>query len=145
MGSDPEGNRSSIIPTLRYHDAPAAIEWLCRAFGFEEGLVVRGEDESTIVHAQLVRGGAMIMLGSAGAHDNEFDRRVRPASDLDGQTNQSIYLVVEDVDAHYAQAVKAGAEIVMELEDAAYGGRGYGCLDLDGNVWSFGTYDPWAD
>ena len=145
MGSDPEANRCSIIPTLRYYDAPAAIEWLCRAFGFEEHLVVRGADASTIIHAQLVRGDAMIMLGSAEAHDNEFARRVRPAADLGGQTNQSIYVVVDDADAHYAQAVKAGAEIVMEVEDAAYGGRGDGCLDLGGNYWSFGTYDPWAD
>ncbi|MCS5635062.1 MAG: VOC family protein [Myxococcota bacterium] len=146
MASDQAEKRPSIVPSLRYYDAPAAIEWLCRAFGFEKQLVVPGEEEGTVIHAQLVRGGAMLMLGSSDSHGgNEFDRRVRPAADLDGKTNQAIYLVVEDADAHYAQALKAGAEIVMEIEDAGYGGRGYTCLDLDGNVWSFGTYDPWTE
>jgi uncharacterized glyoxalase superfamily protein PhnB len=53
--------------------------------------------------------------------------------------------VVEDADAHYAQAMEAGAEILLKIEDAGHGGRGYSCLDLDGNVWSFGTYDPWLE
>jgi uncharacterized glyoxalase superfamily protein PhnB len=146
MESKRSDERSSIVPSLRYHDAPAAIEWLCRAFGFEKRLVVPGADEGTVVHAELVRGGAMIMLGSCDSHGgNEFDRRVRPASDLGGKTNQAIYLVVEDADAHYAQAMEAGAETLLKIEDAGHGGRGYSCLDLDGNVWSFGTYDPWLE
>ena len=56
---------STIIPTLRYRDAPAAIDWLCKAFGFEALLVVPGEN-ATIAHAQLTFGSGMIMLGSAG-------------------------------------------------------------------------------
>ena len=50
---------SNVIPTMRYHDASAAIEWLCKAFGFEKCLVVPGEN-GTIVHAQLVFGNGMI-------------------------------------------------------------------------------------
>jgi uncharacterized glyoxalase superfamily protein PhnB len=38
---------------------------------------------------------------------------------------------------------RAGAEIVMEVEDQDYGGRLYSCLDPEGHLWSFGTYDPW--
>ena len=52
---------------------------------------------------------------------------------------------VDDADAHYARAKAAGAEILLDIEDQHYGGRGYTCLDLDGNVWSFGTFDPWKD
>jgi uncharacterized glyoxalase superfamily protein PhnB len=51
---------------------------------------------------------------------------------------------VEDADKHYARAVAAGAEIVMELRDEDYGGRDYSCRDPEGHVWNFGSYDPWA-
>ena len=137
---------SVIVPCLRFHDAPAAIKWLCEAFGFEERLVVPGEKEGTIAHAELVSGNGMVMLGSPDSHGgNDYDRKVRPASDLDGRTNQSISMWVDDADAHYARAKAAGAEILLDIEDQHYGGRGYTCLDLDGNVWSFGTFDPWKD
>ncbi len=137
--------RASIIPSLRYPDALAAIEWLCTAFGFEKHLVVAGEEEGKVVHAELVLGSAMIMLGSADSHqEGGYSDRVRPASELGGRTNQSIYVVVEDADAHCARAIEAGAEILMAIEDQDYGGRGFSCLDLDGNVWNFGSYDPWS-
>lgn len=47
-------------------------------------------------------------------------------------------------DAHYAVAKAAGAEMVLDIQDQDYGGRGYTCRDLEGYVWSFGDYDPWA-
>jgi uncharacterized glyoxalase superfamily protein PhnB len=53
---------SSIIPGLVYNDAPAAIEWLCKAFGFRKHLVVLGEN-GVVQHAELTLGKAMIMLG----------------------------------------------------------------------------------
>jgi uncharacterized glyoxalase superfamily protein PhnB len=130
-----------IIPTLRYHDAPAAIEFLCRAFGFEKHLVVPGED-GTVAHAQLTLGDGMIMLGSA--RDDEFGRLQKPPRDVGGAGTQSPYIVVSDVDAHHARAVAAGAKVVMPPEDKDYGGRGYGCLDPEGHLWNFGSYDPWA-
>ena len=67
-------NGSVIIPTIRYKDASAAIEWLCNVFGFEKHLVVPGENE-TIAHAQLNFGNAMIMLGSE--NDNEYGKFVK--------------------------------------------------------------------
>ena len=53
-------------------------------------------------------------------------------------------IVVDDADKHYARAVAAGAEIVMEIRDEDYGGRGYSCRDPEGHLWNFGSYDPWA-
>jgi len=38
----------------------------------------------------------------------------------------------------------AGAEVVIEIKDEDYGGRGCSCRDPEGNVWSFGSYDPWT-
>jgi uncharacterized glyoxalase superfamily protein PhnB len=132
---------ATVIPTLRYRDAPAAIDWLCRAFGFEKHLVVPGEN-NTIAHAQLTFGKGMIMLGSA--RDDAFGRHLNPPRDLGGSGTQGAYLVVADADAHHARAVAAGAQIVDDIKDEDYGGRGYSCLDPEGHLWSFGTYDPWA-
>ena len=130
----------TIVPTLRYHDAATAVDWLCRAFGFERHLVVPGED-GTIAHAQLVFGNGMIMLGSA--REDEFGQWVKPPRETGGIGTQSAYVIVEDADAHCARAKAAGAEIVMEVEDQDYGGRLYSCLDPEGHLWSFGTHDPW--
>jgi uncharacterized glyoxalase superfamily protein PhnB len=84
----------------------------------------------------------MIMLGSV--NDNEFGRLVKPPRDLGGIGSQSPYIIVDDADAHYARAVAAGAEIVLDIVDEDYGGRGYSCRDPEGHLWNFGTYDPWA-
>ena len=126
----------SIVPCLSYRDAPAAIEWLKEAFGFSENFVVPGPDD-TIAHAQLAFDGGMVMLGSI--RDDEL--QMRAPCDLGGVT-QSIYIVVEDTDAHYARAVEAGAEIVRELEDTPYGSRDYSARDPEGHLWHFGTYRP---
>ena len=135
----------NIIPGMRYHDAPAAIDWLCRAFGFEKHLVVPGEEEGVIAHAQLRYGNGMIMLGTAGKHGGDFDQLMTTPREIEDRETQSAYVVVEDADAHCERAVAAGAEVVLPLEDKDYGGRGYSCRDLEGHLWSFGSYDPFAD
>ena len=126
-----------IIPCVRYRDAPAAIAWLGEAFGFIETMVVPGPD-GTIAHAQLAFGSGMIMLGSQRDDDG---LPLRSPCDLGGMT-QSIYVVVDDADAHHARAVAAGAEIVRELEDTPYGSREYAARDPEGHLWNFGTYRP---
>jgi len=136
-----ERTRANIVPTLRYRDAATAIEWLCRAFGFEKHLVVPG-DGGTIAHAQLTLGNGMIMLGSA--RDDAFGRLQKTPADVGGVGTQSSYVIVPDADAHHARAVAAGARVVYPLKDEDYGGRGYSCLDPEGHLWNFGTYDPWA-
>jgi uncharacterized glyoxalase superfamily protein PhnB len=78
---------ATVIPALQYQDAPAAIDFLSKAFGFEKKAVYEGEG-GTIAHAELTLGNGMVMLGS-----------------------------------------------VKETES---------CKDPEGNVWTFGTYDPWA-
>lgn len=133
---------STVITTLRYRDAAAAIEWLCEAFGFERHLVVE-DGEGGIAHAQLVFGRGMVMLGSA--RDDAFGQLQVPPAGRDGTVSQSAYVIVRDVDAHHARALAAGARIVVEPADQSYGGRFYACRDPEGNLWNFGDYDPWAD
>src|SRR6202030_1804616 len=108
MPSNPKHTTSTVIPAMRYRDANAAIEWLCKAFGFEKHLVVPGEN-GTVAHAQLAFGNGMIMLGSA--REDEFGQWVKPPRETGGIGTQSAYVIVEDADAHYARAKAAGAEI----------------------------------
>jgi uncharacterized glyoxalase superfamily protein PhnB len=133
---------ATVIPVLRYRDAPAAIEWLCRTFGFEKRLVVPNED-GTVAHAQLGFGNGMIMLASVLASETEFGRLITQPDEIGGATTQTTYVVVTDADAVHAKAMAGGARIAMKLEDEDHGGRSFSCYDLEGHLWSFGTYDPW--
>jgi len=136
---------ASIIPGFRYKDAPAAIDFLCRAFGFERHAVYADDkDPSIIHHAQLTLGGGMIMLGTARKDPPGDTFPWLTPAELGGVTC-CVYVVVTDADAHCAQARAEGADIVSEPHDnEGYPGRGYGARDPEGNYWSFGTYDPWV-
>ncbi len=118
-----------VIPALRYQDAHAAIDLLINAFGFVGNAIYEAEDGS-VDHAQLTFGTGMVMLGTD--RDDTFSK----------QGPVSIYVVVDDADAHHRRAVAAGAEIVTPVEDQDYGGRLYTARDPEGNLWSFGTYRP---
>ena len=130
-----------IFPALRYRDTPGMIAWLKRAFGFEEH-VVYANDDGSIAHAQLSFGSGMIMLGSD--RDDDFGRMVG-APEAGKRLTLTIYVAVDDADAHHDRAVAAGAEIVMPLTDQEYGSRDYLCRDPEGQLWCFGTYWPKAD
>jgi uncharacterized glyoxalase superfamily protein PhnB len=123
-----------VWPVLTYKDAPAAITFLTEAFGFEaRGVYTDDDDSSIVVHAELrwpLGGG--IMLGSAGKDDGPFGTRVTG--------NDSVYVVCEDPDALFERATAADAPLVRGLADEDYGSRGFTVRDLEGNLWSFGTY-----
>src|ERR1700691_4055179 len=134
-------SKSTIMPTLRYRNAPAAIDWLCTVFGFERHAVYEGEN-GTIGHAELTLNGGMIMLGSA--KDDEYGRRFKSPDELDGMESRSAYIVVADADLVHARAVAAGAIVIRALQDTPYGSREFAVRDPEGHSWSAGTYDPWA-
>jgi uncharacterized glyoxalase superfamily protein PhnB len=131
---------AAIIPSLRYRNAPAAIEWLCRVFGLQKNLAVPDESGG-IAHAQLSFGDGMMMLGSV--RGNEWGRFIKQPDEIGGAETQSIYLVVPDADIVYERAKNAGAEILISVRDEEYGGRSFSCRDLEGHLWTIGTYDPW--
>lgn len=138
----PTDTGSIIIPCLRYRDARAAIAWLERAFGFRAQAVYAEGD--LVYHAQLVYGTGMIMLGSVD-NGGEWGKLVVQPDEIGGRETQSACVIVTDPDAHYARAVAAGAELVIDIADQDYGGRGYACRDLEGHLWWFGSYDPWRE
>ncbi len=120
----------TLYPSMRYRDAPAAIEFLKSAFGFQEREVIANED-GTIAHAELSLGPSILMLGTA--KDDAYGERVGAGW---------LYVAIDDPDAHCEQARKAGATIVTELHDTDYGSRDYSARDPEGNAWLFGTYRP---
>ena len=134
-------SRSTVIPALRYKDAPAAIDWLCNVIGFERKAVYEGPN-GTIGHAELSLGGGMIMLGSA--KDDEHGHRFKSPDEVGGIETRSVYIVVPDADAAHARAVAAAAEIIRPLQDTPYGSREFAVKDPEGHSWSLGTYDPWT-
>jgi uncharacterized glyoxalase superfamily protein PhnB len=136
MNEKPLAAVPTIFPSIRYEDAQAAIDWLERAFGFTRQVVYPGPDR-TIAHAQLIFNGGMIMLGSY--RDDQFRYKTPRAA---GGVTQAAYLYVADIDAHFARASAAGAEIVIALKDTDYGSREYSARDPEGHLWHFGTYLP---
>ena len=119
----------TLYPTLRYRDAPAAIEFLKRAFGFTEVAVIANED-GTIAHAELSLGPSVLMLGS-DRDDELLGRRAGTGW---------LYAAVDDADAVCERARAVGAEIVAAPYDTDYGSRDFTARDLEGNVWHLGTY-----
>ena len=124
-------DRPNMSPTLWYDDAPAALGWLERVFGFQKLVVIPGEN-GAIAHAELRFGPGVVMLGSSKPSDEATL----------GHARHAISVVIDDPDRHHAQAVAAGARIVQPLADTHYGSRGYSVHDLGGHVWTFGTYRP---
>ena len=75
---------------------------------------------------------------------DEYGHQVATVKET-GKPTGGIYVMVHDVEAHAARARSAGAEIIMEPEEQDYGGSNYTCRDFEGNIWSFGSYNPWTD
>jgi uncharacterized glyoxalase superfamily protein PhnB len=130
----------SIVPkdwtptasAIFYTDARAAIAWLGKAFGFEPRVVVDGPN-GEIAHSELVLGEALIQVAQAGGMPGS-----KSPKEVAGAYTQSLYVFVDDADAHCDRARANGAEIVKELETQHYGDRVYGCLDCEGHPWYFG-------
>ncbi len=125
----PEGSQR-IIPYLNYADPRAAIEFICDAFGFEQGLLLEGPDGS-VMHCELLYGGEMVMLAG------EFVEIGLSSPQSLGGVHASIAIYVDDLEAHYERAKAAGARIVEEPMDQFYGDRTYRALDAEGVGWDF--------
>ncbi len=129
----------AVVPTIPYRDAAAMVDWLSDAYGFEKRRVVNGEN-GEFRYAQLVCGGDVVMV--VRADDSKLERLVVHPDQIGGVETQTCYVVVSDVDAHYAKATAAGAEIVSGIEGRDRSDRRYTSRDPEGHIWMFGTYDP---
>lgn len=139
MKPPPQGwPRLSIA--MYYRDPHAALDWLCRAFGFEVELKVEG-DGGQLVHSELKLGEALVMVGGEGGKE-PWQAMQRSPRSLAGAVTTSACLFVDDVDAHHARAVAAGGKVMREPVTSDYGDdywtdRSYGVLDPEGHLWWF--------
>lgn len=129
--SAPEpGRKQRIVPALSYNDAPAMIEFLCRAFGFEERFRLDMPDGS-IGYASLLSDGDEVSLASA------YPEGGLGSPDGLPHLHAMVMVYVDDVDAHHARAVAEGAAILQPPEDQFFGDRTYRALDPEGGQWWF--------
>jgi uncharacterized glyoxalase superfamily protein PhnB len=134
-----------IIPMIAYEDAGAAIDWLTAAFGFEEREKHRyTEEDGTVSHAELELDGEVVMLATPNS-EYQGPKRHRETCEAARrwQNNRwvidGLFVEVDDVEAHHAQAVAAGAAVIRPLEDnEPVGLRLYTAEDLEGHRWMFG-------
>ena len=129
-----------ISSAIFYDDAGAAIDWLCRAFDFSVRLRIEGEG-GRIEHSELTFGEGLVMVGSGGEDPKRSVPYASPRS-LDGANTQVLCVQVEDVDAHHARAMAAGAKVTRELATTDYGSdywtdRTYEAEDPEGHRWFF--------
>jgi uncharacterized glyoxalase superfamily protein PhnB len=118
-----------IVPYLLYADAPAAIDFLCKAFGFEEQFRHPMPD-GRVGHAQLAYQGNLVMLASVWAEGGFASPLDLPA------VHSQVYCSVDDTDAHYKRAKAAGATITAEPANQ-HGQRLYRVTDPEGQRWLF--------
>jgi PhnB protein len=133
MPQNPPAGYQRVIPYINYADAPAALEFLCKAFGFEEKFRLPMPD-GRLGHAEVGYQGNVVMLASVYDEMGLASPRDLPAR------HSAILCYVDDVDAHHEQARAAGAKIVAKLEDKFYGDRSYTAEDLEGHHWHFSTH-----
>lgn len=136
-------SKYGAIPNISYKNPEAVLQFLKNAFGFSEHAIYRN-DKNEIQHGELVLGNAMVMISPAN-NETEFGKHTRTPSEIGGFNTQSLYIIIEEIDAHYKKAKVAGAEMIRDIKDEDYGGRGYSCKDTEGNIWSFGSYNPYSE
>lgn len=130
-----------ISSALFYEDAATAIDWICKAFGFEVRLKVEGEG-GRIEHSELTYREGVIMVASVGGKKGADRVQCKSPRSLGGANTQALCLYVDDVDAHCATARAAGARIVREPATDDYGDdygaiRAYEAVDPEGHHWWF--------
>jgi uncharacterized glyoxalase superfamily protein PhnB len=123
-----------------YEDPAAAIEWLERAFGFATRIRVDGEDGG-VIHSELVFGEAVVMVAGL-TRPGGPDARAASPRQIGGRNTQSLFLYVDDVDAHCQRARAAGGKVLSEPRTTDYGegywvDRGYEVADPEGHRWWF--------
>ena len=129
----PEGFHT-LSPHVVVNDGNKAIEFYKNAFGAEETVRMPGPDGKSVMHAELKIGSSVFMLAE------EFPGMGPKSAATLGGSPVILHLYVDDVDALFDRAVKAGAAATMPVMDAFWGDR-YGQLtDPFGHVWSIATH-----
>ncbi len=131
----------NVVPMLSYENGVSSLEWLKKAFGFEEDMAMRFIEDGRLTHSQLHAGGNMIMIATPGldyesinkqrARDKQMDKWLSVPWIVNG-----LLVYVTDVEAHFKTAKENGAEILSEIEEG-FPGKRYRCADVEGHRWMF--------
>ena len=132
MAQNPPAGHQRVVPMLSYENAPAAIDFLCKAFGFQERSRMPMPD-GRIGHAEVGYQDNVVMLAS------EYPEMGLASPQNVPTRHCQLMCYVDDVDAHFARARKAGATIASEPSDQPHGDREYRVVDPEGHHWSFST------
>lgn len=130
----PKKNEQVLTPYLLYKDVGRALDWLAKAFGFQEyGERFSGSD-GTIQHAamRVAKDRDVFMLGCPGP-------KYKNPKKL-GNATHLLYVNVDNLDKHFARAKKAGAKILEKPTDTFYGDRRYAAADPEGHQWTFAQH-----
>jgi uncharacterized glyoxalase superfamily protein PhnB len=131
-----------ISSSVFYDDASAAIDWLCKTYGFEVRLKVEGEG-GRIEHSELEFGDGLIMVGQTGGKSSRpIPLPGKSPRAVGGANTQMLCIFVDDVDAHWKRVKAAGAKIIDDPVTNDYGedywaDRSYRTEDLEGHHWWF--------
>lgn len=128
-------NTNAVIPYLIVNDVDAAVKFYETAFGFNKHVAMPGPD-GKVVHAEMVHGNCMIMLGMY----KEGQDCGMSAPRMDQKPSSTIYCYVEDVDKFFAHAKANGARPKQEPTDMFYGDRTCSLIDPFGHHWGFATH-----
>ena len=124
----------TVTPTLTVRDVEKAIGFYKRAFGAEELMRFLGQDEKSIMHAEIRIGNSIIMLG-----EEHPEMGCRGPQSLGG-TPVGLYLYLEDADHVFTRAVSAGAKADMPVADMFWGDRCGQLTDPFGHKWNLATH-----
>jgi uncharacterized glyoxalase superfamily protein PhnB len=127
----PTPNRSvptdTVLPHVVYQNLPEAIAWLTRVFGFRE------------YYRYGAPSGGQMWAGKAPIQVRQANAGVKSPAEL-GYGTQSLTILLDDVDGHYARAKAEGAKILEEPHETEYGEYQYAAEDLDGHHWLFSRH-----
>jgi len=131
----------TIIPMLSYENGIAAIEWLVKAFGFEENIDMRMTEGNRLTHAELRLNNNIIMLATPSPDYESINKHRQHCEQMNKWLSvpyvvNGLLVYVDDVAAHYQNAKANGAEILSGMEDG-FPGKRYRCADIEGHRWMF--------
>ena len=133
MVDNPPKDMARVNPYLYYNNLEKARNWLAEAFGLTPRFSMPGED-GALMHVEMTIEDGVVMMGKADA-----EQGAKSPQDLQAVT-QGIFVYVDDVDAHFTRAKRAGAQIMMEPEEMFWGDRIYSVVDVEGHQWTFAQH-----
>lgn len=126
----------TLNPNIIVRDAMKAIEYYKNVFDAKERRIFHSpKDPKMVMHAELEIGDSVLMLS------DEFpEMHALSPKSPGGGTSVSFYLLVEDVDKVFSNAVSKGGTITMPLADTFWGDRAGSIVDPFGHVWMIATH-----